>query len=120
MVKIVQAEPEEREARQAFSGRNVMRFPDTLVDREANPSGPDFIETFAATWQRENLTFEALRAASRTLEIPDTGDALFGDADFMPDHAEFKPVETDPSRSEERRVGKECVSTCRYRWSPYH
>src|SRR3546814_8609346 len=23
-----------------------------------------------------------------------------------------------PPRSEERRVGKECVSTCRYRWSP--
>src|SRR3546814_13326961 len=23
-------------------------------------------------------------------------------------------------RSEERRVGKECVSTCSYRWSPYH
>src|SRR3546814_9468559 len=25
-----------------------------------------------------------------------------------------------PVRSEERRVGKECVSTCRSRWSPYH
>src|SRR3546814_21147985 len=24
------------------------------------------------------------------------------------------------SRSEERRVGKECVSTCRFRWSQYH
>src|SRR3546814_15303719 len=24
-----------------------------------------------------------------------------------------------PARSEERRVGKECVSTCRYRGSPY-
>src|SRR3546814_2917810 len=23
-------------------------------------------------------------------------------------------------RSEERRVGKECVRTCRFRWSPYH
>src|SRR3546814_11918882 len=28
------------------------------------------------------------------------------------------PVPAD--RSEERRVGKECVSTCRSRWSPYH
>src|SRR3546814_15504620 len=28
------------------------------------------------------------------------------------------PIET--GRSEERRVGKECVSTCRSRWSPYH
>src|SRR3546814_3420942 len=26
----------------------------------------------------------------------------------------------DPHRSEERRVGKECVSTCRSRWSTYH
>src|SRR3546814_13932288 len=30
--------------------------------------------------------------------------------------ARFIPV----ARSEERRVGKECVSTCRSRWSPYH
>src|SRR3546814_3602452 len=35
------------------------------------------------------------------------------------------PQDADPdqvaiSRSEERRVGKECVSTCRSRWSPYH
>src|SRR3546814_5507078 len=29
-------------------------------------------------------------------------------------------VITDINRSEERRVGKECVSTCRSRWSPYH
>src|SRR3546814_15285042 len=26
----------------------------------------------------------------------------------------------DTIRSEERRVGNECVSTCRSRWSPYH
>src|SRR3546814_7606350 len=26
----------------------------------------------------------------------------------------------DPARSAERRVGKECVSTCRSRWLPYH
>ena len=25
-----------------------------------------------------------------------------------------------PNRSEERRVGKECIAWCRYRWSPYH
>src|SRR3546814_7854120 len=30
------------------------------------------------------------------------------------------PQESAESRSEERRVGKECVSTCRSRWSPYH
>src|SRR3546814_11797263 len=29
-------------------------------------------------------------------------------------------VKPTPVRSEARRVGKECVSTCRSRWSPYH
>src|SRR3546814_7596180 len=29
-------------------------------------------------------------------------------------------LEIGDDRSEERRVGKECVSTCRSRWSPYH
>src|SRR3546814_14820540 len=31
-----------------------------------------------------------------------------------------RPLRGDDDRSEERRVGKECVSTCRSRWSPYH
>src|SRR3546814_18502692 len=34
-------------------------------------------------------------------------------------HAEALTA-TQSFRSEERRVGKECVSTCRSRWSPYH
>src|SRR3546814_14273795 len=33
---------------------------------------------------------------------------------------ESSSVENRGSRSEERRVGKECVSTCRSRWSPAH
>src|SRR3546814_16475385 len=50
------------------------------------------------------------RIAARTLrlDIRDAGKRLIGVADQ-------KAV----SRSEERRVGKECVSTCSYRWSPY-
>src|SRR3546814_18101322 len=40
-----------------------------------------------------------------------------GAVDFLP-----KPFKDQDmlDRSEERRVGKECVSTCRSRWSPYH
>src|SRR3546814_10509154 len=30
------------------------------------------------------------------------------------------PEDVVAARSAERRVGKECVSTCRSRWSPYH
>src|SRR3546814_4093315 len=44
------------------------------------------------------------------------------------DHTPIFPVATPEAfvalqraaRSEERRVGKECVSTCRSRWAPYH
>src|SRR3546814_132153 len=36
------------------------------------------------------------------------------------DVSDGKPVLARVHRSEERRVGKECVSTCRSRWSPYH
>src|SRR3546814_12186969 len=32
----------------------------------------------------------------------------------------FSTVSDPQTRSEERRVGNECVSTCRSRWSPYH
>src|SRR3546814_10009910 len=35
-------------------------------------------------------------------------------------HDKFKSYLLTQARSEERRVGKECVSTCRSRWSPYH
>src|SRR3546814_19563562 len=42
---------------------------------------------------------------------------------FQPDESDIRSREfckQGSSRSEERSVGKECVSTCRYRWSPYH
>src|SRR3546814_7084815 len=35
-------------------------------------------------------------------------------------HNNFLVDRQGKMRSEERRVGKECVSTCRSRWSPYH
>src|SRR3546814_11704402 len=38
-------------------------------------------------------------------------------------HGEWRPGDQRwfvSDRSEERRVGKECVSKCRSRWSPYH
>ena len=36
------------------------------------------------------------------------------------DLAEDDPHDPTTTRSEERRVGKECPSLCRSRWSPYH
>src|SRR3546814_2273640 len=41
-------------------------------------------------------------------------------AEIRPGDGADEVVGHDGDRSEERRVGKECVSTCRSRWSPYH
>src|SRR3546814_14265784 len=35
-------------------------------------------------------------------------------------HGAWQDPRRAGTRSEERRVGKECISTCRSRWSPYH
>src|SRR3546814_20619837 len=41
-------------------------------------------------------------------------------AEFLRDVSSAIHSGAEELRSEERRVGKECVSTCRSRWSPYH
>src|SRR3546814_13421789 len=66
---------------------------------------------------------------------PGVSDALFSQVDLLASFAQMTGVSLDSTaapdsfdhldallgeRSEERRVGKECVSTCRSRWSPYH
>ena len=54
---------------------------------------------------------------SALLERADPRDALISSG---PRLAELGPGATVGTRSEERRVGKECSSPCRSRWSPYH
>src|SRR3546814_11389315 len=71
------------------------------------------------TWQgkRGNPVLFARRFFAEMQEVAgDTGArALIGE------HAEVvTEVAMDDNRSEERRVGKEGVRTCRFRWSPYH
>src|SRR3546814_14765200 len=41
-------------------------------------------------------------------------------ADGHPVQPGHQPIDSRHRRSEERRVGKECVSKCRSRWPPYH
>src|SRR3546814_17615506 len=38
----------------------------------------------------------------------------------IPDPPRNQPIPQTTPRSEERRAGTECVSLCRYRWSPYN
>src|SRR3546814_4460751 len=73
---------------------------------------------------------EVLMDADNTLEVCEsvtsrTLEAVFAELDLQRVLLEgmiLKPnmVISGKKRSEERRVGKECVSTCRSRWSPYH
>src|SRR3546814_18626493 len=70
--------------------------------------------------------------ADPILVDPDLGQQANGDAlrpPARPPSGGLPPVDIAPiapaaapsrHRSEERRVGKECGSTCRSRWSPYH
>src|SRR3546814_13209887 len=64
---------------------------------------------------------------SMELEIFDINDLVkdvFDSLEYMAGQKmiilDFKEGCNYTMRSEERRVGKECVSTCRSRWSPYH
>src|SRR3546814_7390532 len=70
-----------------------------VLDEQVNAA----IELVALTHQADTPVSELSYGEKRRLEI---GLALATGANVL--------------RSEERRVGKECVSTCRSRWSPYH
>src|SRR3546814_2492268 len=70
-------------------------------------------------------------AASRGVNLDDVGQALLTAPTGHPHEVgrdlplavvahRVDRVAAQGQRSEERRVGKECVSTCRSRWSPYH
>src|SRR3546814_4818266 len=66
-------------------------------------------------WDRGE-TFTVSRAAGRIEIIANHGLDVNADGAV----SLYSAVPAWHGRSEERRVGKECVSTCRSRWSPYH
>src|SRR3546814_20852337 len=72
----------------------------------------------AAAWKLDE------RAAASKTAIPRNGSTrsdIYNSAIAASERAEQAAKMTcNSSRSEERRVGKECVSTCRSRWYPYH
>src|SRR3546814_17316663 len=67
------------------------------------------------TWGQTAARVDALVAALRDRGLG-KGDAILVQAKNS--HQMFESLWA--ARSEESRVGKECVSTCRSRWSPYH
>src|SRR3546814_12910103 len=66
-----------------------------------------------------HLAGERALAAYRLLGCRDAARLDFkSDADGSPQFLEVNPI-AGLHRSEDRRVGTECVSTCRSRWSPF-
>src|SRR3546814_1478681 len=63
-----------------------------------------------------SLRTSALAICLAVLPLP----SMRADAQQESFSAYLQLVAAHARRSEERRVGKECVSTCRSRWSPYH
>src|SRR3546814_12597221 len=97
---------------------------------------PDGFATTARAY-REYIAANAIEAAlgerldamtAGKASLHETGEAirqLFLDGAIPKAIAEairaaYRELSRRRGRSEERRVGQECVSTCRSRWSPYH
>src|SRR3546814_18890332 len=67
----------------------------------------DVIEAMTQTRNIKDSKEDEVRAAVNKIDIQDGAPTV-------------QSSSLSSYRSEERRVGKECVSTCRSRWSPYH
>ena len=76
---------------------------------------------FLTAVSRSSSWFDPLRASSLRFLKYERNPLARNDesVDFFPDQKQWKSVKGE-TRSEERRVGKECVRLCRSRWSPYH
>src|SRR3546814_7271126 len=81
---------------------------DTLVGRiaaDAAGGGNDYLHSYRLARERRRLARLPDRRGRDRARARTVGPAIAAGAG---------------ARSEERRGGKECVSTCRSRWSPYH
>src|SRR3546814_20840932 len=64
----------------------------------------------------QDIVVTARRKEERLRDVPISVSALQGETIASRNIVQQEDLTV---RSEERRVGKECVSTCRSRWSPY-
>src|SRR3546814_15560345 len=95
------------------STRTDTLFPYTTLFRSA-AAGVDQIVDVVLRQVGEDLGWRPV--AGRADDVDIAGIILVDDRTRYVGEA----VQRRHQRSEERRVGKECVSTCRSRWSPYH
>src|SRR3546814_19596887 len=107
-----------------FRGYGVTRAQEKLVSNLAVRGIPD---------RRASVHIVRLGSAEAAVSVPDSplsrcpghvcakrGDVGQGGWAIKSGRGIIGEDGPEELRSEERRVGKECVSTCRSRWSPYH
>ena len=71
--------------------------------------------------QPVSLTFNGLKKSDKLVEGKCiTLQSADLDKDNTVEHPNVITPKESAARSEERRVGKECLRLCRSRWSPYH
>ena len=82
---------------------------------------PDIPAGFVVVFNSDEASWHLVEDhRGKTVYDVASGDALFiSELGPLPENVTWLSPEGE-FRSEERRVGKECVSTCRSRWSPYH
>src|SRR3546814_11294088 len=93
-------------------GERVVIHDDTL-DRTTNCSGSVGAMTLADI-EACDAAYWFAPGQDVTVPADDRDHPLRGHGIHVP------PLRDVLDSTEERRVGKECVSTCRSRWSPYH
>src|SRR3546814_182356 len=110
-------------------GETAVRSETSFISLSRRPSPEKAVTDTGTFWM-----LSALRRAVTTMSPVDAGLAGWtkgspsgtswpntGAAQQRPDRTvDVKSTPLTIARSEERRVGKKCVSTCRSRWSPYH
>src|SRR3546814_11524391 len=91
-----------RRSRAAFLAASILSIPVALSPVMVSPASAQWI-----VYDPTNYVQNVLSAARALEQINNQITSLQNEATML-------------IKSEERRVGKECVSTCKSRWSPYH
>src|SRR3546814_19844188 len=113
----------ENRAGAIFIRKAGVQMTDSAAKGAAMKVDSDLIRQLAELLDASNLSEIEVEDGDRRIRVARTLSAApvhFSAPPAAAAAAPAAPAAVAVERSAERRVGKECVSTCRSRWSPYH